>query len=189
MRKKIQQALEANDIPQVREILIEAITSRAGNARTLTDIAETIESTPGLFEPDDGCIYPKAHDMTESLIETLKNDIRANFSLPKYRLLTEVSARIARDPSFKLKKEPVVTDEAIFIAGAPVETEVGLPKRHHTARTLGYILILAGLAAAITAICIPLHFLIGVGIGVMMLGIVLVYLSLPHAHHPRHSSL
>ena len=41
--------------------------------------------------------------------------------------------------------------------------------------------MLAGAAAAITALCVPVTFLLGVGIGIILLGIALTYAALPRA--------
>lgn len=171
MKNKISKAIQANDIPQVRTLLIEMMSSHAGHTRTILEISETIASTPGIFDPDDGKKYPAPHELSEEHLRILSEDLRQNFSLPKFRLFTEVHARIVRDPAFALKPTARETEEAAIESN----------KRRHSRplRMAGYILMALGIVASIVAICIPVRFLIGLGIGVLMLGLAVTYSAIP----------
>lgn len=57
MKDTIKQAVKSGDIPQIREILIDSMTRRAGSVAALNDITEAIETVPGLFVKDDGKFY------------------------------------------------------------------------------------------------------------------------------------
>ena len=220
MKKKLQSALEAADIPAVRTILIEMIDTGYNRTNTLQDITSTLPATPGLFEPDDGKTYaPTAAQMTETLIESLREDLSRNFSLHKFRLFTEARLLTHGDPHYFANREREVTEliedpagemeirEEIIdnrITSANVTTpgqdcgdvwqtegccdvaDTASPSdsQPHRAgnkalRVVGLILMLAGAAAAITALCVPVTFLLGVGIGIILLGIALTYAALP----------
>lgn len=64
------------------------------------------------------------------------------------------------------------------------ESPVNNPKTERTKKSavkiIGYVLILMGIAAAIVGICVPVKFLIGLGIGVIMLGSAVTYLGINH---------
>ncbi|MDE6006181.1 MAG: hypothetical protein K2G67_01325 [Muribaculaceae bacterium] len=171
MKNKITKAIQANDIPQARELLIEMMSSRAGNTKTILEISETIASTPGIFDTDDGKTYPVAHEITEEHLAILSEDLRRNFSLPKFRLFTEVHARIVRDPDFNLKSS----------SSNPESNSEDNKKRRHCRPLLivGYILMALGIVASIVGICVPVRFLIGLGIGVLMLGLAVTYSAIP----------
>ena len=162
MKKTLQIAIEANDLPQVRSLLIEMIRRSPGNVPALEDITETISSVPGLFEPDDGKTYaPSARDMTETLIDSLLEDLSCNFSLPKFRLYTETQALRHADRDYYSGRE---------IGNAPADEYAGNRKNSGMIRRIAYIIMALGAAAVIVSLCVSLKFLLGIGIGVIMLG-------------------
>lgn len=193
MKNRIRKALEANDTGLIRTILIESMSEHAGRTATLLEISEVITNVPGLFDTDDGKKYPAAHEMTPAALQTLAEDLHSNFSLPKYRLFTEVSARVARDPKFSLKQEQAseteTVAEGVLIADTPVEAAPRegaeeyqgntKPGKGKALRIFGFALMAAGIASAIVGICIPIRFLIGLSIGVIMLGSAVVYSAIP----------
>lgn len=218
MRKALQKAIDAHDITGIRMILIDMASKPAGGISSINDITETIIDVPDLFEKDDGREYaPSPREMTEDLITSLRDDLYENFSLEKFRLLTEVREIERTNPKyFKNRTRTVKTEEFYpdgtleitehivgddIVTAEVVEMEAaGEPEQESKAsgtvaataaryrqfsQLFGYVIILLGVAAAIVGICVPVYFLIGVGIGVMMLGSALVYVMLerkPRAH-------
>lgn len=213
MKNMLKRAVETRNLPEIRSALIQMIQKGAGRTGYLNEITGTIEKTPGLFVRDDGKVYASsAKEMTPELIAELENDISDNFSVNKFRLLTEVSAIKSKDPLFYSRhhnttpqpERPDATDcvdveiveEEIEVSdnSALVELlineqqaeEAGLKETVYPTSSkaasiggkFGYLLLLAGIAAAIVALSIPVRFLLGVSIGVIMLGAALVYASI-----------
>lgn len=182
MKSKIRAAAEAKDITKVRELLIELMSTHAGDTKVLMEISETISTVPGVFDEDDGKPYPAAHEITRNGLRELADDLKKNFSLPKYRLFTEVHARIKRDPDFKIhKEENVATLRADGIVSEQADTETtASPKAgSKVTRIVGYVLMILGVATAVVGICVPVGFMIGLGVGVIMLGLAITYMALP----------
>ena len=188
MKKKLKAAVEAADVPQVRSILVDIIGHGAGDTATIEDVTEAIANTPGIFEPDDGKFYAeRPEDMTETLIETLRADLDRNFSLEKVRLYTEVESIKARDPRYFRDREKQMramaeeAGEALAAAPEPAEPSdqadpAGRPAP--ATRVIGYVIMALGAAAAITALCVPVKFLLGLGIGIFLLGTAVTYMTL-----------
>jgi hypothetical protein len=185
MKKKLKAAVEAADVPQVRSILVDII---GHGAATIEDVTEAIANTPGIFEPDDGKFYAeRPEDMTETLIETLRADLDRNFSLEKVRLYTEVESIKARDPRYFRDREKQMramaeeAGEALAAAPEPAEpSDQADPAERPApaARVIGYVIMALGAAAAITALCVPVKFLLGLGIGIFLLGTAVTYMTL-----------
>lgn len=188
MKKKLKAAVEAADVPQVRSILVDIIGHGAGDTATIEDVTEAIANTPGIFEPDDGKFYAeRPEEMTETLIETLRADLDRNFSLEKVRLYTEVESIKARDPRYFRDREKQMramaeeAGEALAAAPEPAEpSDQADPAERPApaARVIGYVIMALGAAAAITALCVPVKFLLGLGIGIFLLGTAVTYMTL-----------
>lgn len=188
MKKKLKAAVEAADVPQVRSILVDIIGHGAGDTATIEDVTEAIANTPGIFEPDDGKFYAeRPEDMTETLIETLRADLDRNFSLEKVRLYTEVESIKARRPHYFRDREKQMRDmaeeacEALAAAPEPAEpSDQADPAERPApvARVIGFVIMALGAAAAITALCVPVKFLLGLGIGIFLLGTAVTYMTL-----------
>lgn len=188
MKKKLKAAVEAADVPQVRSILVDIIGHGAGDTATIEDVTEAIANTPGIFEPDDGKFYAeRPEDMTETLIETLRADLDRNFSLEKVRLYTEVESIKARDPRYFRDREKQMramaeeAGEALAAAPEPAEPSDQADSAERpapAARVIGYVIMALGAAAAITALCVPVKFLLGLGIGIFLLGTAVTYMTL-----------
>lgn len=188
MKKKLKAAVEAADVPQVRSILVDIIGHGAGDTATIEDVTEAIANTPGIFEPDEGKFYAeRPEDMTETLIETLRADLDRNFSLEKVRLYTEVESIKARDPRYFRDREKQMramaeeAGEALAAAPEPAEpSDQADPAERPApaARVIGYVIMALGAAAAITALCVPVKFLLGLGIGIFLLGTAVTYMTL-----------
>lgn len=188
MKKKLKAAVEAADVPQVRSILVDIIGHGAGDTATIEDVTEAIANTPGIFEPDDGKFYAeRPEDMTETLIETLRADLDRNFSLEKVRLYTEVESIKARDPRYFRDREKQMramaeeAGEALAAAPEPAEPSDQADPAERPApatRVIGYVIMALGAAAAITALCVPVKFLLGLGIGIFLLGTAVTYMTL-----------
>lgn len=175
MKERIRKAVESQDTASLRALLIESISVHAGRPETLIEISEIISTVPALFDTDDGKSYPSADEMTPRSLDALGEDLKINFSLPKYRLFTEVCARIARDPDFSLR-ESSREEEVINGAGASnADNPYASQSRGKSLRILGFILMAAGLATSIVGLCVPVRFMIGLGIGVIMLGSAVAY--------------
>ncbi len=179
MKKKLKAAVEAADVPQVRSILVDIIGHGAGDTATIEDVTEAIANTPGIFEPDDGKFYAeRPEDMTETLIETLRADLDRNFSLEKVRLYTEVESIKARDPRYFRDREKQMramaeeAGEALAAAPEPAEpSDQADPAERPApaARVIGYVIM---------ALCVPVKFLLGLGIGIFLLGTAVTYMTL-----------
>lgn len=180
MKNKIQKAVEANDIPKIRLLLIELMATRAGKTDVLMEISETISSVPGLFEKDNGKTYPSASDITPEGLEKLRLDLADNFSLPKYRLFTETNARMQRDPNFELQPETPPEETLEGLLTEPEKTKETKP-RNKPLQLVGFILIILGAVTSIVGLCVPVRFMIGLGIGVILLGAATAYASLPRS--------
>ncbi len=237
MKKTLEKAVKANDIPQVRTILLQMLSSKSDNTASLKDITEVIKKTPKLFDKDDGKVYgPTAEEMTETQVEALREDIVSNFSVHKFSRLAEVREIERKNPRYyrdRVKEvaesvdypdgevsvseeivddsvvaaeavepsvdEPSIVDivaekvdavcpddcavqevaeESITTEQPEASTASGEKKPCAVGRTFGYVILLLGLAAAITGVCVPVKFLIGLGIGVLMLGAAIVYASI-----------
>ena len=188
MKKKLKAAVEAADVPQVRSILVDIIGHGAGDTATIEDVTEAIANTPGIFEPDDGKFYAeRPEDMTETLIETLRADLDRNVSLEKVRLYTEVESIKARDPRYFRDREKQMramaeeAGEALAAAPEPAEPSDQADPAERPApatRVIGYVIMALGAAAAITALCVPVKFLLGLGIGIFLLGTAVTYMTL-----------
>lgn len=175
-------------MPRIREILIEIVSGRNHDTEIIEDITEVVGNTEGLFEPDDGTANATAaSELTLSSIETLRERIRENFSLQKFRVLAEVQEILRKDPDFYERRESGLRDTITLAAeraeicrqtDAEREENRTNPGRRAT-RIFGYILILCGIAAAIVGVAVPVRLLLGVGIGTAMLGIAVTYASLP----------
>lgn len=203
MKKKLKAAVEASDIPQVRSILIDIIEHGAGDTTTIEDVTEAISKTPGIFDADDGKFYAsRPEEMTETLIESLREDLDRNFSLEKVRLFTEVESIKAGSPHYFRDREKnlaSVADYACDTLSIEEEVEDGRVTAAHVsdtphecaadagrnadgrkpaARIVGYAIMAAGAVAAIVGLCVPVKFLLGLGIGVFLLGTAITYMAL-----------
>lgn len=192
MKKILKDALKAHDLDKARTVLVEMMTKTPGNVTVLEDIRESIEKTPDLFQVDDGKFYARsAEEMTETLIEELRKDLTTNFSLPKYRLYTEVQALKNSNPKYYNGRQEVCGPIRYEIAVEAIEETVPalgdeecyakeVRRRHRISlgRGIGLAVIIAGLVASIVGICVPVRFMIGLGIGVLMLGATVVYTAI-----------
>lgn len=258
MKKTLDKAIKDGEIPKIREILIGMVSRPGGNITSIQDITVAIEKTPGLFEADDKKEYAKtAKELTQSQLETLREDIRTNFSLTKFRLLAEAREIERADPHFFKRRErekkekeakaaetaevseevnygtdTLVIDEEIEIDSKSSKPKVAVanvkdipeskkatpagkepeekaveektvmdfpevsPSGQYEedsreqayeascssgkgAKMFGYVVLILGLISAIVGVSVPIMFLIGLGIGVLMLGSAIVYASLP----------
>lgn len=201
MEKTLKQAVEANNIPAIREALVDIIVKDSGKTVPIQTVTKVLETTPGLFDVDNGKKYAdSAADMNESLIQSLINDLKSNFSLEKFSLLTEVYAIKAENPDFFDKKgnsDSDVPDEIDIVIEERIVTDIPVDKEEKNTqsveddpyegyvkpvdkggRKLGAIIMALGFAAAIVGLCVPVRFLIGLGIGVFMLGTALYYVNM-----------
>lgn len=182
--------MQIGDRRQVRKLLIEAI-SRGGSA-DIEVITYAIESTPDLFDRDDGKVYPEASEMTPPHVAALREDLKENFSIPKLQLLTDLYGLINADmeptaPGTRAPRASETSADESADSSALSESEhrdmedYG-PREPHSGskagRVVGYLLILLGVAAVVVGVSVPVNFLIGVGIGVIMLGAAVVYMSI-----------
>lgn len=151
MKKTIKSAIEAHDIPKIRSLVLEMLTKRADSRGTIETVTYAVENVPDLFEKDNGKVYPDLK--TETLCETLYADLTDNFSGEKLRLFVEACV-------------------------SPAPTEIKSHKSSKCAKIIGYIMMALGAAAAIVALCVPLRFLLGIGIGVVMIGSAVTYLNI-----------
>ena len=178
MKNTLKEAMKANDLPKIRELLVEIIRNESGTTTRIEEVTEALETTPGLFDLDDGKNYPRsAERMNEELIDRLADDLKSNFSLEKFRLLTEVYAKKAEDPDFYTPNPSAEVKPADEKKGSPQECKA-CKKKCNCASVVGAVIMALGCAAAIVGLCVPVKFLLGLGIGVFMLGTAFVYMSI-----------
>ena len=200
MEKTLKQAVEANNIPAIREALVDIIVKDSGKTVPIQTVTKVLETTPGLFDVDNGKKYADSPaDMTDELVAQLIEDLKSNFSIEKFSLLAET---FALDPDRKVKVEktssaasPEVSDgmQAVSLAEEidPVTDEereqmledakatFGAPDAPKGgSRIVAAIIMILGCAAAIVGLCVPVKFLLGLGIGVFMLGTALLYINI-----------
>lgn len=179
MENAFKEALESNNLPRVRELLIETIRTESGRTAQIETVTEVLETTPGLFDEDNGKRYADSPaEMTPELTAQLITDLKSNFSLEKFKLLTEVYAlRVGETPMEQgveaaLESDSPATDEVRN------EREADSKPRCSCAKTVAAVIMILGCAAAIVGLCVPVKFLLGLGIGVFMLGTALLYVNL-----------
>lgn len=228
MKKKLEEAIKSDNVAEVRNILLQMVTSKGGSVSMIRDMAEAIGSTKNLFDKDDGKIYANsAKELTRNQIEALREDVKRNFSISKFKLLAEVQEIERTHPSYfrdgtqdvredflypdgsaMVLEEHIVNDDVVTLEAHEVLPEPGdnsedtseeryevkfdsdpeetseeilevedekASKAVSAGKVIGYVLIVLGVAAAITAICIALKFLLGIGIGIIMLGAAIAY--------------
>lgn len=160
MKNTLKKALESNNLPEIRESLIDIIRYKSDEPVSIDTVTEVIETTPGLFDKDNGKYYAdSAAELTGEQLDKLTEDLKSNFSLEKYRLFTEAYAILAENPGYYDKK-----------AASSGSTSPG--------KIFGFILMVLGCAAAIVGLCVPVKFLLGIGIGVFMIGTAVVYINI-----------
>lgn len=191
METQLKEAVRARDIPRVRDLLIALIIRESGNINAIESITDVLESTPGIFEPDDGKNYPTSDKMTPAQTKQLIEDLKSNFSVEKFSLLAEIyelrkpgsvnpSASEAVSTSDEGERKPVSEAEREeMLADAKAVYGAGSKPKCNCGRVTGAVMMALGCAAAIVGICVPVNFLIGVGIGVFMLGSAWLYMNLP----------
>lgn len=195
MKRKLSKAIENGDVVQARAILLELLKRRPGSTDTLESVTAAIEQMPGIFDKDDETPYPEASaQWDKGMCDALADDLTANFSRRKLRLYTEACvARYlapkqakAQSASDSSEKHDVVEEEVVeevIVENVVVErvdedvAEDGetVGKRGSIGKVIAYALMILGVAATIVGISIPIKFLIGLGIGVIMVGAAACY--------------
>ena len=187
MKKTLQKAIESKDIGQVRTIITQCVTSGPMSRKDIELVQYAIANTPGLFEKDNGAVYPRPEAMTPADREALEEALTRNFSEPKFQLLTETALLPEEKPAKKKAKgepepEKFTLAETIEIEAAkgPTAAVCSLPGRPEkkSVKTFGYILMALGVASIVTGICVPANFLLGLGIVVFLLASALVYFTI-----------
>lgn len=217
MERTLKEAVEANDIVKIRKALTNIIINDSGKTIPIESVTEVLETTNGLFEPDDGKQYPEsAAKLTDQQVRQLIRDLNSNFSIEKFSLLTEFFALKANESGYKFDpdeddtampgeassdnddmeivieertvmvdgddRKPVTRaerDEMISDAKAAWQQEgESCPKKCNCGRIVSAIIMALGCAAAIVGICVPVNFLIGLGIGVLMVGAAALYMNI-----------
>lgn len=171
MKKALQEAIDSADTARIRSLLTDMAAGSRGSIPAIEDITAAVATVPDLFEPDDGRFYASsAEEMTPALIDALRQDLDSNFSLPKFRLFVETQAILHRDPKYysHRRQESDAVGPAAESAEA-VTTGAGVFSK------VAFVIMAVGVAAAVVGICVSLKFLLGVGIGVVMLGSALAY--------------
>lgn len=197
MKKALQSAIDSADIILIRKTLVDMVSRNPGSASVIEDVTAAVASVPDLFEPDDGKAYPASpYDMTETLIESLSVDMSRNFSLPKFRLFVETQAVLHRNPKLYSRTAPendAATspgESALLSEPDSVTTAAGhvrSGRKTGTLRRIAYVIMAAGVAAAVVGLCVSLKFLLGVGIGVVMLGSAIAYRAIMSRDRRLHS--
>ena len=171
MKKALQEAIDSADTARIRSLLTDMAADTRGNAAVVEDITAAVASVPGLFEPDDGKFYAvSAEMMTVPLTDALRQDLDSNFSLPKFRLFVETQAILHRDPKYYSRR--MQESDAV---GSTAESAEAVTTGAGVFSKVAFVIMAVGVAAAVVGICVSLKFLLGIGIGVVMLGSALAY--------------
>lgn len=178
MKRRILRAMESGNQQEVRQVLVEAISR--GSADDIDIVTLAIRETPQLFDPDDGKEYPAAEEMTPPHIAALREDLLGNFSIRKLQLLTDLYGLINADMEASFTSGATQSNQNFQASrssqsSADSRDDKSYPdsSKPSAAKILGYVIMILGAAASIVGICIPVNFLIGVGIGVILLGSVI----------------
>lgn len=177
MKNTLKAAVEANDLPKIRETLVKIIRSKSDKSVSIDSVTEVIQTTPGLFDKDNGKFYAdKAENLTAKQLDEIADDLKSNFSLEKFRLLTEAYAILAESPDYYAdKKQKATAKETVAKSDC---CKSGKKKSVSCGKVFGAIVMALGCAAAIVGLCVPVKFLLGLGIGIFMLGTAFVYINI-----------
>lgn len=169
MKDSLKKALETSDLPSLRRQLVDIITAHPHRTSTIEDVTQVLGNTDHIFEPDNGRHYPAVSEMTETLMTELRDDLMTNFSLTKFRLYAEALDAGVRPMAKRHRKEADTASETPTDSNQTPRATIGL--------TLGWIVLILGLITTIVGICVPVRFMIGLGIGIFMLGTAVAYLN------------
>ena len=96
MKKKLENAVKSGNVEQVRALLIELLDKAAGKKETIESVTYAVSNMDNLFDADDGTVYElKPEAYTEAFADSVRNDLKRNFSSKKLHLYTEVESRLA----------------------------------------------------------------------------------------------
>ena len=167
-RKQLEEALKAKDKMRVRAIVMEALEYHAGKREALEVVAFALDSDVELFEPEDGRLRRLPREQWGPEYEReVREGLKENFSFPALQTYADIVTEMAANPEMGASPQ----EEEASDSGRAI-------RKPNPLKVVGYIIMLLGVAAAIVAVCIPLRFLIGLGIGVFMLGSVVTYLAI-----------
>ncbi len=208
MKRTLKAAMEAGDVARVRGILLDALRRKPGNKETLESVRMAMTSVEGIFDEAGEPLYTlPPEEWNESYARSLEAALVKNFTSERLGHYTEVVVALEsrrHDPSAPADAPSPAgdsLDEEIEIRVArlteivPPEEVVELTEReasddaedeegrevrkgHSATKIFGYVLILLGAAAAIVGMCVPAHFIIGLGIGTLMIGSAIAYIGI-----------
>lgn len=195
MEKALKEAIEANNLPAIREALVNIIVNDAGKIIPVETVTEVLETTPGIFDVDNGKTYDeKDYQNPSQLIDELIKDLKSNFSPEKFGLLTEICVvQVSEGKKYQMPEDEtsaVLVEElqaakpASDAGSKKEEQEYGKPKCN-CGKIINIVIMALGCAAAIVGLCVPVKFLLGLGIGVFMLGTALLYMQITPPRNSR----
>lgn len=190
-RKKIEKALQAGDTAAVRRELLDIARNHADNAGALDAVKLAISKSKDLFVKDNGAFrFEKRRDWSAEYRDRLAEALKSNFSREKLSALVEVELALKSDSDASKGHETVKEDISADADAAapemhlsekiPADDQWSHPERRKLSgvKIAGYVMMLSSLAAIIVALCIPITWLLGVGIVVFMIATAVTYLNL-----------
>ena len=190
-RNKIEKALQAGDTAAVRRELLDIARNHAGNAGALDAVKLAISKSKDLFVKDNGAFrFEKRRDWSAEYRDRLAEALKSNFSREKLSALVEVELALKSDSDASKGHETVKEDISADADAAapemhlsekiPADDQWSHPERRKLSgvKIAGYVMMLLSLAAIIVALCIPITWLLGVGIAVFMIATAVTYLNL-----------
>lgn len=190
-RKKIEKALQAGDTAAVRRELLDIARNHADNAGALDAVKLAISKSKDLFVKDNGAFrFEKRRDWSAEYRDRLAEALKSNFSREKLSALVEVELALKSDSDASKGHETVKEDisadadavapEMHLSEKIPADDQWSHPERCKLSgvKIAGYVMMLLSLAAIIVALCIPITWLLGVGIAVFMIATAVTYLNI-----------
>lgn len=122
---------------------------------------------------------PKAHELAnEKESDGARYAARMERQAAKEEAALQDSLRKAEERDAR-EEEKLREGKARYESDAVLSERVARPSG--VMKIIGYILMALGAATSIVGLCVPVRFMIGLGIGIILLGIALVYINL-HNH-------
>lgn len=172
MDKKFIEAVRFDDAAGVREMIIETLTESPDSMATEEMITFAMDEIPELFAADDGLVLiADPEEWDEAYFAKAESDLRNNFSRDKLVHFQKVSSKLSGNRPMQSDIKESLSEDEIHMSRREAQPSPAMGK-------LGYVLMFIGAAGAITGLFVPVKFLLGLSIGVMMLGIAVVYMNI-----------
>lgn len=189
------EAVKAGRVDEVRAYIIDGLGRHADRTSTLEMVKYAVVNTPDIFDEDEEEFYSLPKDeWNAAYADTLRRELKTGFTRDRVMLYADVEMYLASHPEARqrvpveailsvsevLDESDYVEEDRIAIESVEIIEKATEDTGEHpsVAKIIGYIILIAGLVVSIVGLCIPLNFLVGLGIGVIMIGSAVVYLAL-----------